>query len=81
MSGYCRLKKLKHNAQTAMNLYPKSKNPSTALADAVGMIVAGTAMAWAIGSLWLAERFAKHQGQWQPIYILILILGMESSLF
>lgn len=63
---------LKRHARAAIVLRPLVQRPSNALADGVGMLVAGTAMAVALVTTWAAQRFSNLYG---VLYCMIIIVG------
>ena len=67
-----RLQALKKHARAAISLTPRTRRPSNALADLVGMLVAAIAMAFATGTVYLAQRQGPQFG---ALYIMILVGG------
>ena len=69
---YGRITVLKRHARAAIVLRPLVQRPSNALADVVGMVVAGTAMAVALVTTWAAQRSSNLYG---VLYCMIIIVG------
>ena len=67
-----RLQALKKHARAAISLTPRTRRPSNALADLVGMFVAAVAMAFATGTVYLAQ---KQGPQFGALYVMILVGG------
>ncbi|KAK9819060.1 hypothetical protein WJX81_003437 [Elliptochloris bilobata] len=67
-----RITVLKRHARAAIVLHPLVQRPSNALADAVGMVVAGTAMGVALVTTWAAQRSSNLYG---VLYCMIIIVG------
>ena len=57
-----RLQALKKHARAAISLTPRTRRPSNALADLVGMFVAAVAMAFATFTVYLAQRQGPQFG-------------------
>lgn len=68
----CRITVLKRHARAAIVLRPLVQRPSNALADIVGMLVAGTAMGAALVTMWAAQRSDNLYG---VLYCMIIIVG------
>ena len=60
-----RLQALKKHARAAISLTPRTRRPSNALADLVGMVVAAVAMAFATFTVYLAQRQGPQFGESQ----------------
>lgn len=67
-----RLQALKKHARAAISLTPRTRRPSNALADLVGMLVAAVAMAFATFTAYLAQRQGPQFG---VVYVMILVGG------